>query len=191
MAFAIGRSLIRLFNDIDAQMPEESQFEEADRIAHGMLPPELFAVDMFDIQREYPKEIINNPYTKLRRVNISKLDDSKNVLVCFVPDKYIVPYTNRKAKAYFTGKKFPSTVALNKLYYFMPYTKGKGIRDLYQIKIARVAPKHEFVADANENDLRLAFDIEFVTSLYDDYKPIRLNIWRTFTDTKLRSVIDL
>ena len=191
LAFAIGRSLIRLFNDIDAQMPEESQFEEADRIVHRMLPPELFAVDMFDVQREYPKEIISNPFTKKRRINISKLDDSKNVLVCFVPDKYIVPYTNRKAKAYFTGKKFPSTVALNKLYYFMPYTKGKGIRDLYQIKIARVAPKHEFVADADENDLRLVFDIEFVTQLYDDYKPIRLNIWRTFTDTKLRSVIDL
>ena len=191
LAFAIGRSLIRLFNDIDAQMPEESQFEEADRIVHRMLPPELFAVDMFDVQREYPKEIISNPFIKKRRINISKLDDSKNVLVCFVPDKYIVPYTNRKAKAYFTGKKFPSTVALNKLYYFMPYTKGKGIRDLYQIKIARVAPKHEFVADADENDLRLAFEIEFVTQLYDDYKPIRLNIWRTFTDTKLRSVIDL
>lgn len=191
LAFAIGRSLIRLFNDIDAQMPEESHFEEAKRIAHGMLPPELFAVDMFDVRREYPEEIISNPFSKLRRKNINNLDDSKNVLICFVPDKYMVPYTNRNAKVYFTGKKFPSTVALNKLYYFMPYAKGKGIRDLYQIKIARVAPKHEFVANAEENDLRLAFDIEFVASLYDDYKPIRLNIWRTFTDTKLRCVLDL
>lgn len=191
LAFAIGRSLIRLFNDIDAQMHEESQFEEADGIAHGMLPPELFAVNMFDVQTNYPGEIINNPFIKKRRINISKLDDTKNVLVCLVPDKYIVPYTNHKAKAYFTGKKFPSTVALNKLFYFMPYTKGKGIRDLYQIKVARVASKHEFVSDAEENDLRLAFDIEYVTSLYDDYKPIRLNIWRTFTDTKLRNVLDL
>ena len=31
------------------------------------------------------------------------------------------------------GKRFPSTVALNKLYYFMPYIKRKGIRDLYLI----------------------------------------------------------
>ena len=189
LAFAIGRSLIRLFNDIDAQHPEESQFEEADMIAHRMLPPELFAVNMFDVKREYPAEIVNNTFEKKRRVNINKLDDSKNVLVCLVPDKYIVPYTNRKAKVYFTGKKFPSTVALNKLFYFMPYTKGKGIRDLYQIKVARIAPKHEFVDNADENDLRLAFEIEYVTHLYDDYKPIKLNIWHTFTDTKLRNLI--
>ena len=191
LAFAIGRSLIRLFNDIDAQMPEESQFDETNRIAHGMLPPELFAINMFEVQREYPEGIISNPIAKERRINISKLDDSKNVLVCLVPDKYILPYTNHNAKAYFTGKNFPSTVALNKLYYFMPYIKGKGVRDLYQISIARVASKHEFVAEADENDLRLVFDIEFVTSLYDDYKPIRLNIWHAFTDTKLRNVLDL
>lgn len=190
LAFAIGRSLIRLFNEIDAQNPEDSQFEEADRIAHGMLPPELFAVNMFDVQREYPAGIVENPYEPKRRVNISKLDDSKNVLICLVPDKYIVPYNNHKAKAYFTGKKFPSTVALNKLYYFMPYIKGKGIRDLYMIKVARVASKHEFVDEADENDLRLAFDIEYVAHLYDDYKPIKLNIWHTFTDTKLRNLID-
>ena len=151
--------------------------------------PELFAVNMFDVQREYPEGIVANEYKKRRRVDVSKLDDSKNVLICLVPDKYIVPYTDRKAKAYFTGKKFPSTVALNKLYYFMPYAKGKGIRDLYQIKVARVAPKHEFVAEVDENDLRIAFEIEYVTQLYDDYKPIRLNIWHTFTDTKLRNLI--
>lgn len=189
LAFAIGRSLIRLFNDIDAQMPEESRFDEADRVAHGMLPLELFALNLFDVKKEYPNEIVSNNFKKKRKIDISKLDDSKNVLICLVPDKYIIPYNNRKAKAYFTGKKFPSTVALNRLYYFMPYTKGKGIRDLYQIKVARVAPKHEFVDDADEKDLRLAFEIEYLTQLYDEYKPIKLNIWRTFTDTKLRNLI--
>ena len=189
LAYAIGRSLIRLFNEIDAENQEEGQFEEADQIAHGMLPPELFAVDMFDVRQEYPLDIVSNPFVRKKRVDINKLDDSKNVLVCFVPDKYIVPYTNRQAKVYFTGKKFPSTVALNKLYYFMPYTKGKGIRDLYLIKVARVAPKHEFVADADENDWRLAFEIEFITQLFDDFKPIKLAIWRTFTDTNLRAIL--
>lgn len=191
LAFAIGRSLIRLFNDIDAQMPEESHWEEANKIAQGMLPPKLFEINMFAVKEEYPEKIVCNQYAKKNRVNISKLDYTKNVLICLVPDKYIVPYTNRDAKVYFTGKKFPSTVALNKLYYFMPYTKGKGIRDLYQIKVARIAPKHEFVTDADENDLRLAFEIEYIAQLHDDYKPIRLNIWRTFTDTKLRNVLDL
>lgn len=189
LSYAIGRSLIRLFNQIDAENPEEDQFEEANGIARGMLPPELFPIDLFGAKNDYPENIVTNTFIKKRRVNPKELDDSKNVLVSYVPNKYIVPYNNQNAKAYFTGKKFPSTVALNKLYYFMPYTKGKGIRDLYQIKIARVASKHEFVNDANEDDWRLVFEIEFVTQLFDDYKPIKLNIWRTFTDTNLRAIL--
>ena len=119
------------------------------------------------------------------------MNDSKNVLVCLVPDKYIVPYTTQDARVYFTGKKFPSTVALNKLYYFMPYAKGKGIRDLYMIKVARVGTKHEFVSEANENDFRLVFEIKFVKQLFDDYKTIKLMIWHTFTDTTLRAVLSM
>lgn len=46
-----------------------------------------------------------------------------------------------------------------------------------------------FAPDADENDLRLVFEIEYVTHLYEDYKPIRLNIWHTFADTKLRNLI--
>ena len=191
LAFSIGRSLIRLFNEIDAQYPEDTQFEEADKTAHAMLPPQLFEIDMFDMHQQYPKDvsIINNPFVRKRRIDNSRLDDSKNVLVCLVPDKYIVPYTTQNAKAYFTGKKFPSTVKLNKLFYFMPYTKGKGIRDLYQIEVARVGTKHEFVEAADENDFRLVFELKFVKQLFDDYKPIKLMIWRTFTDTTLRSIL--
>ncbi len=191
LAFAIGRSLIRLLNDIDAQYPEESQFEEADKVAHGMLPPKLFEIDMNDMHNQYPQNstIIQNPFVRKKRNDNKSLDDSKNVLVCLVPDKYIEPYTNQDARVYFTGKKFPSTVKLNKLYYFMPYTKGKGIRDLYLIKVARVGTKHEFVTEADENDFRLVFEIKFVKQLFDDYKPIKLMIWRTFTDTNLRAIL--
>lgn len=191
LAFAIGRSLIRLFNDIDALNPEETLFEEADKAARNMLPPTLFEIDMFEIHEQYPMDvnIVNNPFVKKKRIGISALDDSKNVLVSLVPDKYIVPYNNQTARAYFTGKKFPSTVKLNKLYYFMPYTKGKGIRDLYQIEVARIGTKHEFVETADENDFRLVLEIKFVTQLFDDYKHIKLMIWRTYTDTNLRALL--
>ncbi len=191
LAFAIGRSLIRLFNEIEAQHPEESQYKEAYRDGRDMLPPQLFEIDMADMHNQYPKSvnIVNNPYTRVR--SFANLDDSKNVLICLVPDKYIEPYTNHRAKAYFTGKKFPSTVKLNKLYYFMPYTKGKGIRDLYQIEVARVGTKHEFIEEADDNDFRLVFEIKFVKQLFDDYKPVKLMIWRTFTDTNLRAVMAL
>ena len=190
LAYAIGRSLIRLLNDIDAANPEESPFDEAYKTAHDMLPPQLFEIDMFDLHRQYPLDtsIINNSSTKKKRSS-GGIDETKNVLICLVPDKYLVPYTDHSARAYFTGKKFPSTVKLNKLYYFMPYTKGKGIRDLYQIDVARVGTKHEFVEKADENDFRLVFEIKFVKQLFNDYKPVKLTIWHTFTDTNLRTLL--
>ncbi|MBP5457706.1 MAG: DNA (cytosine-5-)-methyltransferase [Paludibacteraceae bacterium] len=193
LAFAIGRSLIRLFNEIDANLPENSPFEEANRLAHDMLPAELFELDMFNMHLQYSRNvnIVDNQIDRKKHTDNSSFDDSKNVLVCLVPDKYIVPYTTQKAKVYFSGKKFPSTVKLNKLYYFMPYTKGKGIRDLYQIVVARVGSKHEFDEGADENDFRIVFEIKFIKQLFDDFKPIKLTIWRTFTDTNLRSVLAL
>ena len=63
-------------------------------------------------------------------------------------------------------------------------------KDLYLIKIARVGSKHEVHPEADENDLRLVFEIEFVKQLFDDYKPVRLKIWDTFTDTTLLEIID-
>ncbi len=193
LAFAIGRSLIRLFNEIDAVLEEESSFEDADRIAHSMLPPQLFEIDMLKMHEQYSEEvtIVKNPVANKKVFSTNTLDDSKNVLICLVPDKYIEPFINQRAKIYFTGKKFPSTVKLNKLYYFMPYTKGKGIRDLYQIEVARIGTKHEFVETAEENDFRLIFEIKFVKQLFDDYKQVKLRIWRTFTDTNLRAILSL
>ena len=35
---------------------------------------------------------------------------------------------------------------------------------------------------------RLVFEIEYVGQLYEDYKPIRLDIWRAFTDTTMSSL---
>lgn len=189
LSYAIGRSLIRLFNEIDAMNPEETHFEEANNIAHDMLPPQLCELDLFGVRQEYPTDIIVNPCidTKLEDTD---LDITKNVLVCLVKNDNIAAYKDRSAKIYYTGKKFPSTVKLNKLYYFMPYTKRKGIRDLYLIKVARVGTKHEVRPEADENDFRLIFEIEFVKQLFDDYKPHRLKIWETFTDTTLGELME-
>lgn len=118
-----------------------------------------------------------------------KLEEDKNVLVSLVKNDNIDLFLDGSARIYYTGKKFPSTVALNKLYYFMPYVKQKGIKDIYLISIARVGSKHEVHPDADENDLRLVFEIEKVGQLFDDYKPIELKIWHTFTDTNLRAIL--
>lgn len=120
----------------------------------------------------------------------SMVNLTKNVLVCLVKKDNEKQYLEQTAKIYYTGKKFPESVALNKLYYFMPYLKGRGIRDLYLIKIARVGYRKEGQEGENINDMRLVFEIEFITSLFDDYKPIELDIWHTFTDTNMEALMN-
>ena len=191
LSYAIGRSIMRLFNDIEAQQHEESRLEEACRVAKGMIPQQLFAIDLFDTKQTYPEEIVKNT---LRRAKSSKekiLNPKKNVLVCLVKKENIAPYLDQSAKIYYTGKDFPSTVKLNHLYYFMPYTKKKGIRDLYLIKVARIGTKYEVRKDADPNDLRLVFEIEYIKQLFPDYKPIRLAIWDTFTDSTLDKIMQM
>ena len=123
---------------------------------------------------------------KNRKLNV---DLCKNVLVCNVKKDNWEQYLDGSAKIYYTGKKFPTTVALNKLYYFMPYLSGKGIRDLYYIKIARLGYRKEGQANEDKNDLRLVFEIERVGQLFDDYKKVKLDIWRTFSDTTLDKLL--
>lgn len=144
-------------------------------------------INIAEIQKEFPSEIVNHKSEKPD----SGLDTSKNILVSLVKNENVDLFLDGSARIYYTGKKFPSTVALNKLYYFMPYVKKQGIRDLYLIKIARVGSKQEVHPDADENDLRLVFEIEFVKQLFPDYKPMRLKIWETFTDTTLGEIMNI
>lgn len=37
----------------------------------------------------------------------------------------------------------------------------------------------------------MVFEIEFVQQLFDDYKPINLEIWHTFTDTTLGKILSM
>lgn len=144
-------------------------------------------VNYDELQKDYPERIVNN--TSVEVNSGLKLKEDKNVLVSLVKNDNVDLFLDGSARIYYTGKKFPSTVALNKLYYFIPYVKQKGIRDIYLITIARVGSKHEIHPDADENDLRLVFEIKRIGQLFDDYKPIELKIWRTFTDTNLRAIL--
>ena len=159
-------------------------------------PKQLNFLDLFDQYELEPitrnsmvREDIEVEYnTKSIRHNLP-IDLAKNLLICNVKKDNWEQYLDGSAKIYYTGKKFPTTVALNKLYYFMPYFSGKGIRDLYYIKIARLGYRKEGQENEDKNDLRLVFEIECVGQLFDDYKKIKLEIWRTFTDTTLDKLL--
>lgn len=149
-------------------------------------------LDLFDVLQQYPTHIVENNYVHedpLKYLTPKRNYHSRNVLICNVKPDNANHFLNHTAKIYYTGKRFPATVDLSKLYYFMPYIKEKGIRDLYLIKKARVGTRKEGQPDNDPKDLRLVFEIVFVKQLFDDYKPIKLNIWRTFTDTNLRAIL--
>lgn len=145
---------------------------------------EITEIDFNSLKETYPEVIVDNKPSQ-----DVIIDESKNVLISLVKADNIEHYLDRSARVYYTGKKFPSTIALNKLYYFMPYMKKKGIRDLYLIKVARVGTKKEARPECDDTDFRLVFEIEFVKQLFEDYKPIQLRIWDTFIDTKISELL--
>lgn len=155
--------------------------------------PVVHQVKFNELAEQYPDEIVNNPKQLSdcleKSVACIPVDTSKNVLISIVKADNIEQYLDQSAKVYYTGKRFPSTIALNKLYYFMPYLKGKGIRDLYLIRIARIGNRKEGQQGEDKNDIRLVFEIEFLGNLFSDYMSIDLDIWHAFTDTTMYSLL--
>lgn len=165
----IGKSLYRFIYD---EEPVSSRPIHILRDSKPMLDLGLFADEKMDLVVNRPKKTFT-------------LDKTKHLLVGYVKsdnEEYFLK--EEPTKIYYTGKtrSFPSTIALNKLYYFMPYIKGKGVRDLYLIRVARIGTKAEIHPKSNDIDPRLVFDLEYLQSL-TDYVPIRLNFLRTYTDT--------
>lgn len=189
LAAAIGRSIIRMLNELDEVEHEERDLAAVNAIAAKMIPVKVQELDLFSLQEEYPEDIIQNDFFAPENEEQIELDSTKNLLVSLVKKDNFEHFLDGSANLYYTGNKFPSTVELNHLYYFMPYLKGKGIRDLYMIKVARVGTKSEVHPECGDDTLRLVFQIEYLTQLFEDYKPIRLKIWDTFTDTTLNEIL--
>lgn len=93
------------------------------------------------------------------------------------------------ATLYYSGKQFPTTIALQGLHFFMPYIKGKGIRDVYEIvKVRTITSKEAKQTDEDDADskaLRLAFELRYVRKQYAEFQPIDTTkmIVHTFIDT--------
>ena len=150
-------------------------------------------LDLFQLQNEYPEEITINPS---QDIDLDCLDLSRNVLVCNVKKDNVEHFLDGTAKIYYSGKRFPSTIALNKLYYFIPYI-GKqcdldyyGIRDLYLIKVARVGSRREGELDNDPNDLRIVFELKYLKQIFPEYRKQKLQIWDTYSDMTLEQLIN-
>ena len=170
----IGKSLYEFIYD-EAPVSSKPIFKKRD--AKPMLDLGLFA------DEEKPL-VVNRPKKQYT------LDPAKHLLIGLVKkdnEEYFLK--EEPAKIYYTGKTktFPSTVAINKLYYFMPYIKEKGVRDLYLIRIARIGNKAEIYPESNDEEPRLVFELEYLESL-PDYEMLSLTrYW--YKDTLLGRII--
>jgi len=172
----IGKCLYRAIYD---EEPVSHHPIFLQREARPMLDLGLFA----DEKREL---VVNLPKKNY------KLDMKKRLLIGLVKQDNQAYFLERTpTKIYYTGKtrSFPSTIALNKLYYFMPYIKGEGVRDLYLIRIARIGTKAEVQPESEDTEPRLVFDLEYLESL-PEYIPVKLQYLRTYRDTVLGRIFD-
>lgn len=101
---------------------------------------------------------------------------------------YLQSFKDGNATLYYTGRHFPTTIALQNLHYFMPYFKGEGIRDVYEIMSVRTITSKEVKqteGDEDTNDLRLAFELRYFRKQYANIHPIHTSkmINYTFIDT--------
>ena len=158
----IGKSLYRFIYEKE---PVSSRPIDTKRDALPMLNLDLFSEDEPLLKVNKPKK----NYT---------LDMNKNLLIGFVKaDNTDYFLDGGQTKIYYTGKtkSFPSTIALNKLYYFMPYIKGKGVKDLYLIRIARIGNKSEIHPETDDS--------------LPNYIMLKPNIFNTYRDTVLGRVM--
>lgn len=198
LRYTDGIRSLKIFNE-KLQFLKETSLSVTVEKVERIHKPRVKQLNLFDLFDQYELEPITQNSMLHESAEIQygtsrihypfPIDLTRNLLVCNVKKDNWEQYLDGTAKIYYTGKKFPTTVALNKLYYFMPYLSGKGIRDLYYIKIARLGYRKEGQVGEDKNDLRLVFEIERVGQLFDDYKKVTLEIWRTFTDTTISKVI--
>ncbi len=148
----IGKSLYQFIYD---EAPVSSKPIFTARDAKPMLDLGLFADEENVIVVNRPKKQYTLDKTKHLLIGVVKKDNEEYFL------------KEEPTKIYYTGPSgtFPSTIALNKLYYFMPYIKGKGVSDLYLIRIARLGNKAEVHPETGDDRPRLVFELEYLESL--------------------------
>ena len=175
----------------------KAKFQQSlDEVNIGAFPLRPNDVENRKLLEHFIKELIDTKSaTTISKVIPQKgafMEVGDRVLIGLVKDSsrrnYLKKFEDGEADLYYTGPSFPTTIALHNLHYFIPYFKGKGIRDVYEITRVRTIKGSEakqIDAEAGKDDLRLAFHLKPHHQLLDDYRAIKphLLVDYTFYDT--------
>lgn len=151
--------------------------------------PKILSIDFEEFRNTYQNGITPQSMS-LEDELYHGLNPKARVLVAYVPQENSTPFDQLKASEYYTRPMFPNTINLKDVEYFVPYFKGKGIRDIYKVHHINTCTKKDFVPESDDERMRLLFQFKFVKHLFDDYRPHDLKIWYCFTDTSVKELID-
>ena len=171
-------------------------YQTIDKVNIGAFPLRPKDVHNRQLLEQFIEELIQNK----SRETISKVIPQKGALLR-VPNRVLVglvgnsirpgytqSFHDGNATLYYTGPKFPTTISLHDLHYFIPYVKGEGVRDIYEIvRVRTITSKEAKQVEGDEvtDDMRLAFGLRFCRKLFANYQPIDTHklINYTFIDT--------
>lgn len=153
--------------------------------------PKILSIDFEEFRNTHQDGItpLSHPLEKDDKLCFG-MNPRARVLVAYVPQENVKPFEDLKASEYYTRPIFPNTVNLQYVEYFVPYFKGKGIRDIYKVHHINTCTKKEFDPESDDERMRLLFQFKFVRHLFDEYKPHDLKIWYCFTDTTVKEIIE-
>lgn len=171
-------------------------YQTIDKVNIGAFPLRPKDVHNRQLLEQFIEELIQNKSHE----TISKVIPQKGALLK-VPNRVLVglvgnstrpgytqSFHDSNATLYYTGPKFPTTISLHDLHYFIPYIKGEGVRDIYEIvRVRTITSKEAKQVEGDEatDDMRLAFELRFSRKLFANYQPIDTHklINYTFIDT--------
>lgn len=170
------------------QMDELSRFRKSiDEVNIGAFPMRP-GDDQHELLASFIKELLNKHAVEIVEQVIPQkgttLEVKNRVLVGVVkPDNpQYANFLNGTATLYYSGDTFPTTIPLDGIDYLAPYIPDKGIRDIYLVTGIHTSNK---VKGAEDDKLRITFDLKFSRQLFADYKIVPLPIQHTFSDTSL------
>lgn len=171
-------------------------YKTIDKVNIGAFPLRPKDIHNRQLLEQFIEELIQNKSYE----TISKVIPQKGALLK-VPNRLLVglvgnssrpgytqSFLDGNATLYYTGPKFPTTISLHDLHYFIPYIKGEGVRDIYEIvRVRTITGKEAKQMDSEgaTDDMRLAFELRFSRKLFANYQQINTHklINYTFIDT--------
>ena len=152
--------------------------------------PKILCLDFEEFRNTYQEGITPHSLDLESYDLYHGLNPNSRVLVAYVPQENSKSFEHLEAAEYYTRPRFPNTINLKEIEYFVPYFKGRGIRDIYKVHHINTCTKKDFDPNSDDERMRLLFQFKFVKQIFENYRPHDLKIWYCFTDTTVKELTD-